>query len=282
MKKAFVLALTLLFVSAGFGQKLEKIKGNRKVLTRVYTVPSFKRLSFGGDLRVKIKETPDTVKIQLRADENLQDVLGYSVHDGVLHLGVNKQIIRKKAFEITVFVNKSFEGLMLKDYARAEMDDKLNADAFYLQLADRARADLSLKVQDTMSVNLMNDSQLRGDLEAKKMYVHSTDNAKVNATFFVKKLKLQADRRAKFDLKGGIKNADLDLSGKANFYAYKTDFSHRVTIYGKKKSTAYLHAKNLEKLEINLTDSAALHVSGKVKKYDLNTFEDSAELYHEK
>ncbi len=282
MKKAFLFALTLLFVSAGFGQKLEKIKGNRKVLIRVYTVPSFKRLSFGGDLRVKIKETPDTVKIQLRADENLQDVLGYSVHDGVLHLGVNKQIIRKKAFEITVFVNKSFEGLMLKDYARVEMDDKLNADAFYLQLADRARADLSLKVQDTMSVNLMNDSQLRGDLEAKKMYVHSTDNAKVNATFFVKKLKLQADRRAKFDLKGGIKNADLDLSGKANFYAYKTDFSHRVTIYGKKKSTAYLHAKNLEKLEINLTDSAALHVSGKVKKYDLKTFEDSAEIYHEK
>ncbi len=280
--KKIAFFLVFLSMSVVFAQSKSKIKGNRKVLTRVYEVPSFHQLEVGDDLRVKIEKTPDTVKIQLRADENLQDVLGYSVSDGVLHIGVTKEIVRKKAFEITVFVNENFDGLVLSDYAKVKNEDLLKLKKLHLELKDRAQADLYLKVKDSVGADIADNALWEGEVHAQDIRLHTEGSGEVQATLFAKNLQAYMNEHGKIYMRGSIKNLVLRARDKSHFNAKKGDVTKGAKVDAADKSTVYLHGKGAGSVLMFLSGKAELHLGGDFSKFELKKFQDEAALYREK
>ncbi len=279
--KKFLSLLLLSFILSGFAQSKDKIKGNRKVLTRVYEVPSFHKLEANGDLRIKIEKTPDTVKIQLRADENLQDVLGYSVHDGVLHLGITKEIVRKKAFEITLFVNENFDELSLSEYAKVKNENLLKLKKLHMELKDRAQADLYLKVKDTVGADISGNALWKGEVHARAIRIHTYGSGEVQAHLFAKNLKAVMTGHGKIYMRGSIRNLELKAKDKAHFNAKKGDITKDVNVMAKDKSTIYLHGKGAGNVVIFLSGKSELHLSGDFAEFALKKFRNQATLFRD-
>ena len=78
MKKHF-LYLILLIPILSFGQKAEKIKGNKNVTIQETKIDSFTVISIGENFKINLLQGEPMVKIE--ADENLHDVIEFNVDD---------------------------------------------------------------------------------------------------------------------------------------------------------------------------------------------------------
>ncbi len=280
MKKYFFLLLILWLPFSGVAQKKEKIKGNREVLTRIYTVAPFRYLEMGDNLRILLKNASDTTQIQLKADENLHEVLKWEVTDGKLKIWLSKKIVSKKKFELTVFVPKDFEGLYLHDYARAETDEKLVFERFYLEQHDRSESNLALKIKDVMEVKLSDNSHFQSDLECSTLKVEAKQSGDFRGSVFADKVELDLENSARFKTTGRIKILDAEISGHAEYKGFKTHITGEARIKMSNKTQANLYGKNAEKLELRLVDSAILYIKGGFNTYQIDTFKDNAGILH--
>jgi len=279
MKKSLLLILLLLPLW-GHAQDKEKIKGNHQVITRLYPVKAFTRLDAGEDLKILIKKTPDTTKIQLRADENLQDVLEWSVQDSILKLWLNKKIISKKKFEITLFVPLKFEGYTLHEYARVDSEDKLDFDHFLIVLHDRSKSAVDLKIKDSLRMELYDDSSIKGDWEARKALFTARQDSEIKGILFAPFVSIDMDKGADVKLEGNVHDLEGLIGGKAELNAYKLEITQNATLHLKDKGTARLTGKKANRLTMQLEGSSSLYVKGEFKKYDLVKFEGNSALYH--
>ncbi len=280
--RKIVVFLLLIWSFGSFAQK-DKIKGNREVINRLYTVPPFEKASWGEHLRVKIRPAADTTQIQLRADENLHEVLKWDVTDGVLHLYTSKQIVRKKAFDITLYVPRKFSGLILNEYGRAETDEKLRLDYFEIQLKDRAQANLKLKLKEQFTAMLNDDAKAGLDVEAKKFKMIVSDDATVKGDIFGKELLYTGEKTSDAMPGGTVKDLQVELKNKAEFNAEKLHVTHEARVVLKDKSSAAVRGDGLDLLQMQLNDRNSLDIYGKVNKFRLEVFKGNSVITrHEK
>ncbi len=279
MKKIIGLMM-LLSITVAYGQKKGKIKGNREVITRIYTVPPFLRVETGEELTVTLKKAADTTQIQLRADENLHEVLKWDVNDGTLKLWLSKKIISKKKFEITLFVDDKFQGIILHNYAKVVTDEKIRLERLYVELHDRARVDGGFAVHDTVGFRLTDNSRLRTDLEAASVRAVLDKDATWEGTVFAKTLKVDMGRSADLRLKGSIKDLHIQGSERAEFNGRKLDVKNDADIRLTGKSVARIHGKSADRLSVQIDGSTLLNVSGDFGHYEIKRFQDDAVLSH--
>jgi len=280
MKKWFLILMILALPLTGTAQKKDKIKGNREVLTRVYTVAPFRYLEAGDNLRIVLKKASDTTQIQLKADENLHEVLKWEVTDGKLKIWLSKKIVSKKKFELTVFVPKDFEGLFLYDYARAETDEKLVFEKFYLEQHERSESNLALKIKDFIGIKLMDNSRAEQDLECKKLLVNAKQSGTLRGTLFADEAKIHLENSGKVKTSGRIKNLTLDLSGHAEYKGFKTHITQKAQVSITNKGQALVNGKKAGKILMHLVDSGILYIKGNFDTYKIETFKDNAAIFH--
>jgi len=278
--KKIVFILMALLPLLNFAQKKEKIKGNREVITRVYTVAPFRFLELGDDLEIRLIKTADTTQIQLKADENLHEVLKWDVNDGKLKLWLSKKIVSKKKFEITVMVPGNFEGIYLYDHARANTEEKLTFKNFYVEMHDRSKADLLLKIKDTIGIRLTNNAELKQDLDCDKLRMEIDKDGSFKGTVFAGELDVNMSDSGDIRMNGRVKNIGLKMKGHAEFGGYKTDITHNAEVDLKNKATVRLHGKGGDRIQISLTDSASLYIKGQFGDYKIKKFKGDSAIFH--
>ena len=97
-----ILIFTLLIGAFSFAQKKEKIKGNKFIKVKQHQIADFNELSIGEKFEVFLLKG-DTPQIEIEADENLHDVILFSVTDnGVLNLKTTHQITSKKKLKLII------------------------------------------------------------------------------------------------------------------------------------------------------------------------------------
>jgi len=272
--------IILLFPLLLQAQKAEKIKGNHQVITRLYPVQAFKKLDAGDDLKITLKKTPDTTKIQLRADENLQDVLEWSVRDSILKLWLNKKIISKKKFEITLFVPQNFEGYTLRQNAQVSAEDKLEFPVFFIVLHDHARSEIPLFIKDTLGIELFEYGRLNGDWEAEKASVRLHQNGQMKGTVFARLLSIEGEKNGEAKLEGSVKKLHLHLQNKSGFNGSKLGVTKEAGVVLSDKTEARIYGRNARSLRMELSGSASLNIKGAFKQYLLEKFEGNTEITH--
>ena len=279
MKKILALMM-LLSISLAYGQKKGKIKGNREVITRVYTVPPFLRVETDEEIILTLKKTPDTTQIQLRADENLHEVLKWDVNDGTLKLWLSKKIISKKKFEITLYVSDKFQGIVLHNYAKVLTDEKIRLERLYVELHDRSRVDGGFTVHDTVGIRLTDNARLHTDLEAASVRAVLDKDATWEGVVFAKELEVSMSQSADLRLKGNVKHLKINGADRAEFDGRKLDIKNDADIRMTGKAVARIHGKSADRLRIRLDGSTTLTISGNFEHFQVEQFQDNAALQH--
>ena len=84
-----------------FSQKMEKIKGNKNVVTQDISLDSITSIELFKDIKLSLVQS-DENKLVIYADENLHDVVEVDQSDGKLSISLLYRIASKKEFDLTL------------------------------------------------------------------------------------------------------------------------------------------------------------------------------------
>ncbi len=273
--KKFLFILSLIVAFSGLAQKKEKIKGNREVLIKKFTLPHFTALELGEHFEINLQKVTDTTSVVIETDDNLFDVIHYKVENGTLTFYTSMQIVKKKRLRITVFVPQDFNHIQLKQHAKVYNDERLNLPHLKIDITDKATATLKLHLKKELAINAMGKSNLDLDVFAENAQVYLTEDAALKGLLNIKQVTMTLDDHADANLTGEMTHLTLKIKEKSTF---KAD--------GLAIKEAVVKAFDKAETYIKITDSVEFYLSGDTETYlfgnpkiKLKAFDDNAILY---
>ena len=91
MKKITLLFLLILTSSLVLGQKKEKIKGSKIVTLSIKKLENFQNIDIEDNLEVYLVKA-DSASLEIEADDNLHDIINYTVLGNTLRIKANVKI----------------------------------------------------------------------------------------------------------------------------------------------------------------------------------------------
>jgi len=273
MKTTFqLLMLTCLITVSSFSQSLEKIKGSRNVTTQTTEINAFNRLVIGNDFKINIKQG-ERPSVDIHTDDNLHDVIGFSVQDGSLSFKTNKRITSSKTMEITVTFKDSLSSIELKQDAELTATSTLKVDDLVLRTKESSKAFLTIEAE---SFKYIGAGKSKSDLiiTAKTTNLDLSDNTKVDAIIHADDMVINMLQRTHAKLEGDTNELSVKLDNYASLKAEKlTTKNCNIMVEG--KADAYVNAS--KNLKIEASGSTEIYIFG-MPKIEIKTFEDDAIL----
>ena len=124
------LCLCILF-STGYAQIKDKIKGDRYVTVKESPINSFNRIVVKDELQVSLIEGSEA-SVFVEADENLHEVIQFTVADSTLHFTTNKRITSAKKVSIKVTYTKTLKQIETFDDSEVSSLTSINLDELVL------------------------------------------------------------------------------------------------------------------------------------------------------
>ncbi len=274
MKKLLILSIALLSIGVS-AQKKAKIKGNREVLIKKFTIPKFTAIEIGEKFEVALQKTTDTTRVVIETDDNLFDVIHFSVENEVLKFYTSMDIVKKKRLRITVFVPENFHKIKLTEKGKVYNEEVLNLKSLYIEAIEKSQADLWLNIQQTLQIEATDKSQIKIDATTSAATIHLTENAELKGKLSVKDAGIDLDDHAYCKLEGAAKQLKLSVQTKAEYESTKFEVKEAV-----------LTASEKTKVKINVSNSVVLKLSNESEttllgnaKINLKTFKDNAALF---
>jgi len=274
MKKLILILLAIVSLPA-FAQKKEKIKGNREVLIKKFTVPSFSAIEVGEKFKVKLQKATDTTRVVIEADDNLFDVIHFNVENDVLKFWTTMEIVKKKRLRITVFVPDHFHKIKLIEKGKVFNDEQLDLKTLELEANDKSEAELNLHLKDNLELTALGKPDLNLEVFAPKASIRLSDDAELEAKVNIKSATIDMDKHASCKLEGSIDQLILKAGEKAEVKAEKL-LAKEVKLSVFDKATVYINVSNQIKMNLSGKTETYLFGSPEIK---LKTFEGNAVLY---
>ncbi|MFT6795592.1 MAG: hypothetical protein ACJART_000727 [Maribacter sp.] len=178
MKKNIILVLLFCLGVQGFAQRKPKIKGNRNVTESTENLPRFTEIQLEDDIDVLIqKGSQESVTIE--ADDNLMDVLKFSVSDGTLYISSFYNITSKKKLNITVFYTE-LEALTLSN-GLITMKDVITSE--YLDVKASGASRLILNASADV-INIQMEENSSGDFNVASDSLNLTFKDRIDAKVY--------------------------------------------------------------------------------------------------
>ncbi len=274
MKKLVLLVFGLsLFVA--HAQKKEKIKGNREVLIKKYTIPSFEAIEIGEKFEVELQKSTDTTRVIIETDDNLFDVIHFSVVDGVLKFNTSKEIVKKKRLKITVFVPENFSSIKVFEKGKVYNEEAFDLKQLKIEGLQHGKCKLNLDIKNDLNIYLTDKSELNFEGTVKNSDIKLSDSSEINAKWSLKNIKIELNDHAYLKQKGNVNEAKIKLNQKSELKA--KDFVI---------NNAVIETLDKTSAEINIKTNLSLKAKGNSEVYiynnpkiNLKAFKDNAILY---
>lgn len=276
MKRIGIVGLLLLAFLAGPGvlaQRKPKIKGNRQVTEVSQSLPPFKYIRLTDDLEVVLQRR-EAEGYLLEVDENLVDILRLEVQDSTLHISSFYDITRKKALNITVYINE----LVTADVTAGMLitEEELALELFTLRLSEAARARMRLRA-DVMTLHMDDNSSADLNVEADSLSVQML--ARTDATLYSvnQDMGVLLQDNASINLEGITEIMEATVSGNAGLKASKME-ADQVKAVLDVAATARLRA--LSEVELDASGQSRTYIYGE-PAIRITGFRDRSELHKE-
>ena len=206
--------LLLIIFSSCLAQ--EKVKGSRNVKTEQYDLNSFHSIEASGEFNIEILRGSKAL-VEIKADDNLHDLIQTDVVDGVLFIKPIKQFVREKSQDLKItFADTlktikiagkveftALQDLELEDFELITRENckvyiTLKANEFRLMQYDDARAELNITAQNT-DFQLNQSSDLRALVNSPVFNVDTYEKASAKIEGDVQDFTIRADQSSKFD-----------------------------------------------------------------------------------
>jgi len=274
MKKILLLALIGMSLMS-FGQKKEKIKGNREVLIKKFLLPDFNSMKVGEKFEVRLKKAQDTTRLIIETDDNLFDVIHFKVEDKVLSFYTTMEIVKKKRLRITVFVPEHFQQIEVVEKGKVYNDENLSLNELEIHNFDRGKIDLRMDIKKHIKINASNKSILKLDITAPMAEAYFTEYAAADIKASLPQLSLSLNDHAIFKIKGDSKNSSIENQNKGQYKGEAFIISKAIVV-AKDKSKTYINTS--DKLDLTAKGNSNVYIYNQ-PKIELKAFEDNAILY---
>ena len=269
-----LILLAIISLSAN-AQKKEKVKGNREVLIKKFTVASFNAIEIGEKFNVKLQNTSDTTRVVIETDDNLFDVIHFNVENEVLKFWTSMEIVKKKRLRVTVFVPKQFNKIKLVEKGQVFTDDQLKLKALNIEAYNKSEAKLNLRIKDDLVITASDKSDLELEASAQKAQIKLTADADLKAKIDTKTAGIEIDKSADCELEGSTNQLDLKAAGKSKIKAEKF-VAKEATLSVSGKSNVYTNTS--KKITLNLSGKTETYLYGS-PEIILKSFKDNAALF---
>ena len=277
IKNLLSIVLITLFTTSTIAQ--DKIKGNKNVTTIETEVNSFNKIVVGEKFTVNFMKD-NSASVEIKTDENIHDVIRFSVTDSVLNFKTTKRITSSKELEITVRYTDVLKYIELKDNAELNSVNTVDNIGIVLKINDNARANLNLKNYSFKLVN-NNDSKLklssksRLNIESKLVDLELNENSKTEALITCDSLQVNMYQKA-----------DAKIEGDANYLKANTINSTHFTGKNLTVMNCEVITEDSSDFEIQVEDDLQIEASGTSEVYiygdpkiTINKFTESAKLH---
>ncbi|GGG13372.1 hypothetical protein GCM10011344_12570 [Dokdonia pacifica] len=257
MKKLWIVIVLFMSMSM-LGQQLPKIKGSGIVtLKEVALEESFDIIDIDGDFDIELNQGA-TNAYSIETDDNLIDVIQFTIEDNTLKITATHRIVKKKKFKITITVSTIAE-IHLNNKARLKAEGLINGDNLVLTAGKSSKFELDLSYTGAIDIELFSDAD--GTLKTKSASSNVTLDGRATLKMYaiVDTLIAQVSDTSKLLLDGTIATANLTLTGNGKLTA-KEALVTTTEINLSDSSDAYMQVK--EAITLYAQDSAVLQLYG--------------------
>lgn len=272
--KLKIILFTLLIGSISFAQKKEKIKGNKFVKVKQHQIANFSSLVLNENFEVSLLKG-ETPQIEIETDENLHDVILFSVsNNGVLSIKTTHQITSKKKLNIRITVTNNLNTIVLNDKAIVNSLIDLDLDKVSITTKGSSKAYLTLKTNE-FELTAEKHTKIELNLTTKKGIIQLSESTNLEALINADELKIDLYQKANAKIEGDVIDLSLRVDNASNFKGSKLTANNATVI-----------TEGSADCDIDIKETLALEASGSSKvtiynspKIDLKKLEDSASIF---
>ncbi len=272
MKKYTILLLLSIFSIVTFAQKKEKIKGDKNVTTVTNGFDKgFTTIEVFDNLKVTLTKSLQN-SYTLTTDENLHDVIQFTINEGVLKIYTTSNIVKSKKLDITLSLY-NLESIFLKDDAELKMDKVFDSNTITINAQNSSQFDIETKASQA-TITMLNDAKGKLKLHADQIAITMADKTNLDADINTDNTNASLSSSAK-----------LRLDGNSDKVLFTTIDSSELDAKRLKVSSANVNTKDKSELHIDARRNLAIDARDKSKifvysepKIDIKKFTDRAEI----
>lgn len=249
LKKVLLFTLVTFLSFSAFGQKKERIKGNRNVTTNETPINSFNKILVNEDFYVDIIEG-EQASVFIEADDNLHDVIQFAVADSVLTFNSSKKITTRKKLSIKVIYTTTLKEIETTDNGEISSLTSINLDNVIVKSSGSSKAFLNIKSQ-TFDLKSSERSRVKLNVTANESKFEMSDTSKLDGLIESDRMNIDMYQRADAKVRGTLDKLKVRTSNSAN-------------IVGKElvATNCEVLAEDSSDVTINVTNELFVDVSG--------------------
>jgi len=278
MTKNWLLILVIALTTAtGFAQ--EKIKGNKNVTTIETKIDDFHTIRFGEKFEIELIED-DEASVEIETDENLHDVIEFSVKDSILSLNTNAKIQSKKRLNITINYTKSLQKIEVNDDAEVSATTTITNDTLELLVNDYSKAYLNVKNKSFKLINNNKStfgisSKSKLNIESDIVFLELSENSKTEALIETDSLRVDMYQSALAKIEGDANHMVLTAITSSDFSAKNLSIENAEVIT---EDSSDVTIQVTEELILETSGSSEVYLYGN-PKITLNSFKDTSTIH---
>lgn len=272
MKNTIALFGLLLLTSLSFAQKKDKIKGSKIVTIEQKKIESFSGIEVLDNLEVMLIKG-DECSIEIEADDNLHDVIDFSLTGSTLRLATLKDVISSKKLSVRLTYTADFKMVVARNESQVTALSDIDLDSITFQSFDYAK--LFMNAKTTNFVLECNDkSKVELKLNSGKTTINLSKNASLKAWITTKEMIFDMYQKSDAAIEGDVTDLKLRLDNNATF-AGKNLVAQNASITTEGYTSATI---NIEKnVVVDASVKSEIELYGE-PKIEIKRFADSAVL----
>lgn len=255
MKRLLTL-LIMLAATASWSQKLPRIKGSGTLeVMDVALTEAFHAIALDGDMDVELVQGEDN-GYSIETDDNLIEVVDFSVVDSTLYVSLNHRITKKKKFLITIKTT-DISRIELKNEVNLESNKTLTGESLTIIAGMSSKYELDLAFEEGVQVDMYSNAEGILKTKSKLSTVKLDDRASLKMYGVVDSLSIDITDNTNMDLDGTVRAATLALKESSKLMAKEASLaqveialSHSTDAFVNAKETITLHAQDTSVLQL--------------------------------
>ncbi len=267
-----ILMISLLFAESSIAQNKEKVKGSKVVETKTYELEEFESIEVDENLEITLVPSKQP-KLEIEADNNLQEVFQFEVTAKTFKLRTNKKISSAKKIVIKLYYTENLKSIIAKDEVTFLALEDIKLASLDININGKATIFANVKVEE---FKLIMDYKAKMDLNltAKNAEIDLNKNAELKALIYAKNLKIDMYQKALGIVEGDVENLIFRIDNSVDFRGKKLT-SNKISLKIDNMAKCSLLAK--EQINIEASGRSTIAVYGN-PKIILDKFTDDAIL----
>ena len=276
LKKLLITLCVSFMITSGFSQ--EKVKGNKNVTLVETKIEDFKTIAFGEKFKIELIQS-DTPSVEIETDENLHEVIQFSVIDSVLSFSTTAKIQSSKRINITVNITKSLQHIEVNGDAEVIAANTLKNDSLVLKVNDYAKAFLNIKNKNFKFINNNKatfgfNSKSKLNIESDIVFLELSEKSKTEALIESDSLQVYMYQSADAKIEGETELLKLNTINSSSFNSrHLTTNECELTTEDSSSASVYV----LNNIILNTSGSSKVELYGN-PKITIESFKNTSTL----